>query len=138
MTVGSEHRLCRLQHRASALPSVYTVGLSRMRLSSANTWKVSVWNESKNKSNPTCVHDMLVCLHTGRSLGQMMLSRSVRISSVSVSVLILLLMHAGMSANMEERAFLLVRRREVACGGNDNDSEGRAQLLSSSVPVNLS
>lgn len=64
--------------------------------------------------------DML--LHTGRSLGQMMLRSSVRISRVRLSWLILVLMHAGMSANMEDKAFLLLRRREEAWRRHNSDS----------------
>ncbi|KAA8594591.1 hypothetical protein FQN60_011726 [Etheostoma spectabile] len=50
-------------------------------------------------------------LNTGRSLGQMMSRSSVRISRDRLSWLILVLMHAGMSANMVAKAFLLLRSR---------------------------
>lgn len=60
-------------------------------------------------------------LHTGRSLGQMMSRSSVSMSRVRLSWLILVLMHAGTSANIVDKAFLLLRIREEAWRGEIND-----------------
>lgn len=59
---------------------------------------------------------------TGRSLGQMMSRSSVSISRVRQSWLILVLMHAGMSANMVDKAFLLLRSLVRACTEDNEDS----------------
>lgn len=53
-------------------------------------------------------------LLTGRSLGQMMSRSSGSISRARMWWLVLVLMHAGMSLNIVERAFLLLRSREKA------------------------
>lgn len=68
-------------------------------------------------------------LLTGRSLGQMMSRSSVRISRVRLSWLILVLMHAGMSASMVDKAFLLLRSREEAWRGDNINSVMISQLL---------
>lgn len=52
--------------------------------------------------------------HTGRSLGQMMSSSSVSMSRLRQRWLILDRMHAGVSASIVVRAFLLLRSREEA------------------------
>ena len=59
---------------------------------------------------------------TGRSLGQRMSSRSVRTSVLRLSSLILQRTAGGMSANMVDRAPLLVWRRVAAWPGEDSTS----------------
>lgn len=53
-------------------------------------------------------------LLTGRSLGQRMSRSSGSISRARICWLVLVLMHAGMSLNIVERAFLLLLSREEA------------------------
>lgn len=53
-------------------------------------------------------------LLTGRSLGQMMSRSSGSMSRARMCWLVLDLMHAGMSLNIVDRAFLLLRSREKA------------------------
>ncbi|TNN86054.1 Guanine nucleotide-binding protein G(I)/G(S)/G(O) subunit gamma-13 [Liparis tanakae] len=55
---------------------------------------------------------------TVTDLGQMMSRRSVRTSRDRLRWLILVLMHAGMSANMADSAFLLLSSREEAWRGH--------------------
>lgn len=65
---------------------------------------------------------LYMLLRTGRSLGQMMSRSSVSISRVRLCWLILVLTHAGMSANMVDKAFLLLRSREEAWREDGNES----------------